>query len=106
MESFRNVAVWHDRALLHFFTEEKDRQGYLATLKNAVRKDGYVIISTFSLKGAEMCAGLKVRRYSQNMLAEFLGSDFKVMDDFEYLHNMPSGDLRPYLYTLFQRIKV
>ena len=106
MENLRNVSLWHDRALLHFFTEEKNRLGYLATLKRAVKKDGYVIISVFSLKGAEMCAGLKVRRYDQNMLAEFLGSDFKSVDYFEYLYHMPSGDTRPYLYTLFQRIKV
>lgn len=102
---FRNISVWHDRALLHFFTEEGDRQGYLATLKAAVKENGYVIISTFSLNGAEMCAGHSVRRYDQNMLSGFLGTDFKLIEYFNYLYHMPSGDPRPYIYTLFQRIK-
>ncbi len=102
---FSDIAVWHDRALLHFFTDEKDRQGYLATLKGAVKKNGYVIISTFSLSGAEMCAGLNVKRYDQNMLSEFLGNDFILIEYFDYLYHMPSGDPRPYIYTLFQRVK-
>ncbi len=104
-EVFRNISLWHDRALLHFFTEEKDRQGYLSTIRDAVKENGYVIISTFSLNGAEMCAGLNVRRYDQNMLSEFLGSDFKLLEYFDYLYHMPSGDPRPYIYTLFQRTK-
>lgn len=102
---FKNISVWHDRALLHFFTEEKDRQSYLATLKAAVKENGYVVISTFSLEGAEMCAGLNVRRYDQNMLTQFLGPDFKLIEHFNYLYHMPSGDPRPYIYTLFQRTK-
>lgn len=102
---FRNVSVWYDRALFHFFTQEKDRQGYLATLKAAVKENCYVAISTFSLEGAEMCAGLNVRRYDQSMLSQFLGSDFKLIECFNYLYHMPSGDPRPYIYTLFQRTK-
>jgi len=70
-----------------------------------VKKDGYVIIATFSLKGAKKCSGLDVKNYDQNMLAKFLGEDFSLLEFFDYTHYMPSGEPRPYIYTLFQKNK-
>ncbi|MFQ6062282.1 MAG: hypothetical protein ACE5J9_03795, partial [Methanosarcinales archaeon] len=101
-----NITVWHDRACLHFLLEETQRYAYLTTLKKVVKKGGYVIIATFSLKGAKRCSGLDVKRYDQNMLAEFLGNDFELLKYFEYMYSMPSGEIRPYIYTLFQRKKL
>lgn len=50
-----------------------------------------------------MCSGLPVRRYDAKMLEEFLGDDFTLLDHFDHVHYMPSGDPRPYVYTLFQK---
>ncbi len=98
-----NIALWHDRALLHFLTREEDRQIYKRTLINAVRPGGYAIIAAFSPQGAKQCSGLNVHNYDQNSLAEFLGKGFELKEWFDYLYRMPSGDLRPYIYTLFQK---
>ncbi len=76
---------------------------YLSTLKKVINKGGYVIIATFSLKGAKKCSGLDIKNYDQNMLAEFLGEDFSLLEFFDYTYYMPSGQARPYIYTLFQR---
>ena len=103
IQNLRDIAVWHDRAVLHFLLEENQQQMYLSTLKKVVKKGGYVIIAAFSLKGAKKCSGLEVKNYDQNMLAEFLGKDFSFLDSFDYTHYMPSGQPRPYVYTLFQR---
>jgi len=100
-----DIAVWHDRAVLHFLLDEKQQHAYLSTLKKVVKKDGYVIIATFSLKGAKKCSGLDVKNYDQNMLAKFLGEDFSLLEFFDYTHYMPSGEPRPYIYTLFQKNK-
>ncbi len=97
------IALWHDRALLHFLTEEEDRQAYLRTLLKVVRPGGYIIIAVFSLQGAKQCSGLAVRNYDQNLLAEFLGKSFELKEWFDYLYTQPSGNLRPYIYSLFQR---
>lgn len=105
VDQLRNIAVWHDRALLHFLLEECQRQAYLSTLKSAIKEGGYAIIAAFSLKGAERCSGLPVKRYDQDMLAKFLGNDFVLVEHLEYLYHMPSGDTRPFLYTLFRRKK-
>lgn len=98
-----SVSLWHDRALLHFFTREQDQNAYLAALKNAVRAGGYVIIGVFSLEGAARCSGLELKRYDRDMLSAFLGSGFSLIDSFSHTHIMPSGDPRPYIYALFRR---
>lgn len=104
LQNLRDISVWHDRAVLHFLLEESQQQKYLSTLKKIVKNGGYVIIAAFSLKGAKKCSGLDVKNYDQNMLAEFLGEDFSLIEYFDYTFTMPSGRLRPYMYTLFQRI--
>ncbi len=98
------VDLWIDRAVFHFFTEQKDQETYLKLLADKVKKGGHVILATFSLHGAAKCSGLPVRRYSKLMLKEKLKEKFDLVDSFEYLYTMPSGDTRPYIYTLFKRI--
>ncbi|VVB92991.1 Methyltransferase domain protein [uncultured archaeon] len=103
IQDLRDIALWHDRAVLHFLLEENQRRVYLSTLKKAVKKGGYVIIAAFSLTGAKKCTGLEVRNYDHNMLAEFLGKEFILLDHFDYTYHTPAGVPRPYVYTLFQR---
>ena len=99
------VCLWHDRALLHFFTERHQQQAYLATLKTLVKKGGFVSIGVFSMDGAPRCSGLELKRYDADLLAAFLGPGFKLLESFSHTHTMPSGDPRPYIYALFQREK-
>jgi ubiquinone/menaquinone biosynthesis C-methylase UbiE len=103
IQDLRDIAVWHDRAVLHFLLEEKQQRKYLSILEKVIRKGGYVIIAAFSLEGATRCSGLNVKRYDQNILAKFLGEDFSLLEYFDYTHYMLSGEPRPYIYTLFQR---
>ena len=105
MDNLRNIALWHDRALLHFLLGEKERGAYLTTLKKVSKRGGYVIIACFSLKGAKKCSGLNVMNYDQKMLADFLGEDFELIEYFEHTYYTPWGEERPYVYTLFKRIK-
>jgi len=103
IQNLRDIAVWHDRAVLHFLLEEEQQQMYLSTLKKVIKKSGYVIIAAFSLEGAKKCSGLEVKNYDQNMLAKFLGEDFILIEYFDYVYYMPSGKPRKYIYTLFQK---
>jgi ubiquinone/menaquinone biosynthesis C-methylase UbiE len=104
IDKLENVTLWHDRAVLHFLLEKKQQQMYLTNLKKMVKRGGKVIIAAFSLKGAKKCSGLDIHNYDQNMLADFLGEEFNLIEYFDYTYKMPSGDLRPYIYTLFERI--
>jgi hypothetical protein len=76
---------------------------YLSMLKKVIKKRGYVIIAAFSLKGAKKCTGLDVKNYDQDLLAELLGEDFKLLGYFDHTYYMPSGVPRQYIYTLFQK---
>lgn len=104
LNAIEPVDLWIDRAVFHFFTEPKDQDTYLNLLADKVKQGGHVILATFNLQGAAKCSGLPVRRYSKLMLKEKLKENFELVDSFEYLYTMPSGDTRPYIYTLFKRI--
>lgn len=103
IQNLRDISVWHDRAVLHFLLKDNQQQEYLSTLKKEIKKDGYVIISAFSLEGVKKCSGLDVKNYDQNILVKFLGEDFSLLEYFNYKHYMPSGEPRLYIYTLFQK---
>jgi len=100
-----DVTLWHDRAVLHFLLEDKERQKYLAVLNKVLKKGGHVIIAAFSLKGAKKCSGLDIINYDEYLLADFLGKNFQLKAHFDYTYHMPSGASRPYIYTLFQKIR-
>ena len=103
IKSLREVDVWHDRAVLHFLLKEDERDAYLTTLKTVVKQGGYVLIAAFSLDGAKKCSGLDIRNYDEKLLAEFLGEEFELIEHFDHMYHTPSGEARPYIYTLFQR---
>jgi SAM-dependent methyltransferase len=99
----QNVAIWHDRAVFHFLTEEQHRQTYHSLLQKIVMPGGFVIMATFAMDGATKCSGLPVQRYSAESLSEFFGDGFRLVESSDYTYQMPSGELRPYVYTLFQK---
>ena len=104
LNAIDQVDLWIDRAVLHFFTEVADQKTYFRLLKNLVHKYGYVILAEFNMASADKCSGLPVHRYDAAMLQEKLGGDFNLITSFDYEYTMPSGDLRTYVYTLFQRV--
>jgi SAM-dependent methyltransferase len=100
----KNIDLWHDRAVLHFFTEQHQQEAYFQLLKKVVKVNGYVILAQFNLKGAKKCCGLNVFNYNEQMLQEGLGENFKLLKSFDYTYTQPSGNTREYVYTLFKRI--
>ncbi|VAW25968.1 hypothetical protein MNBD_BACTEROID06-887 [hydrothermal vent metagenome] len=102
LSSIEPIDLWIDRAVLHFFTEENERTTYFNLLKRKVKEGGFVLLAQFSLNGASKCSGLPLYRYSKEMLQSSLGDRFSLIDSFDYIYTMPSGDIRPYIYTLFK----
>ncbi|MBQ0821916.1 class I SAM-dependent methyltransferase [Microvirga sp. HBU67558] len=97
------VDLWHDRAVLHFLTEKRDRAAYADALRRAVRPGGFVVISGFAPSGPERCSGLPVLRADQNAIATLLGPDFDRLDAFEEDHQTPSGGRQRFVFTRFRR---
>ena len=98
-----SVDLWHDRAVLHFFTSKIEKEGYLDNLKMVVKRGGFVIIETFSPEGASQCSGLDLEQYDEEMLEQFLGLEFELIQFKRHVHSTPSGGERPYVSTLFKR---
>jgi len=103
LDTINEVDLWIDRAVLHFFIEGESQKAYFNLLRKLVKSRGYVILAQFNLEGAKKCSGLDVCNYNAEMLQERLGNDFKLLNTFDYSYTMPSGNKRPYVYTLFQR---
>jgi SAM-dependent methyltransferase len=105
LPSVESVDLWHDRAVLHFFTDQDDQDAYFQLLHDLVKPGGFVIIAAFNLSGASTCSGLPVQRYSQEMIQDKLDFDFSLLEAFDFTYIQPSGNERAYIYTLFQRLK-
>jgi hypothetical protein len=98
----KNVAIWHDRAVFHFLTEEHHRLTYRSVVQKVVMPGGFMVMGTFAMDGAEECSGLPVQRYSVERLCEFFGDGFNLVESLNYTYQTPAGDLRPYVYARFQ----
>jgi len=103
LNNIGEIDLWHDRAVLHFFNEPAEQNSYFNLIQKLVKKNGFVIIASFNLDGAEKCSGLYVFRYNLEMIQKRLGSNFELIEAFDHTYKMPSGDTREYVYTLFQR---
>ena len=99
------IDIWFDRAVLHFLVDDKDIVSYFKNINSFVKIGGHVILAEFSKTGALKCAGLNVHRYSLEELTNNLGADFQLINHLETNFINPRGDLRPYIYGLFKRIK-
>jgi len=100
----KSFDLWHDRAVFHFLTDEKDIQKYVKNVSEKLVSGGYLILGTFSINGPDMCSGLKVRQYSEKELTAIFKGSFIKIDSFYEDHQTPSGSLQNFVFCVFQRI--
>jgi len=90
--------LWHDRAVFHFLTTQKDRIAYVRQVARAVKPGGHVIVSTFGPEGPTKCSGLEVMRYDADSLHDEFGGSFRLVESSKELHQTPSGRTQQFLY--------
>lgn len=90
--------LWHDRAVFHFLTSDRDRQAYVAAVQRAVKPGGYVIVATFAEDGPLQCSGLPVVRYSPSALHAEFGATFSLERHEREEHHTPSGSVQKFIY--------
>jgi SAM-dependent methyltransferase len=103
-EPGRRYDLWHDRALFHFMTEERERQAYLAVLNRAVAPGGQVILATFAADGPARCSGLPVQRYDAGRLLETLGPRFRLEEQASENHQTPAGATQRFAWFRLRRL--
>jgi trans-aconitate methyltransferase len=101
----RRYALWHDRAVLHFFTEEHDRQGYLRALDSAVAPGGFAVLGVFAPAGPQRCSGLRVQRYAADDLVRLLGDRYLTRVERYDIHETPTGVQQPFTWVAFERVR-
>jgi len=97
----RTFALWHDRAVFHFLTDEAAREQYRKVLASALRPGGAAIIATFADDGPERCSGLPVQRYSPDQLATELAPVARMVDSKRVTHKTPSGAEQRFVFGRF-----
>ncbi len=93
--------LWHDRAVLHFLTVEKDRLSYVEKLKNSLRPNAQVIIATFAPDGPQQCSNLDVIRYSVEDLSVLLGTEFTLLESLSEVHHTPGQKEQKFIYARY-----
>lgn len=99
-ESF---AIWHDRAVFHFLTDEARRHAYTKAASRSIMPGGHLIIATFAEDGPQRCSGLDVRRYSLHELQTDFGDTFDLIESLKITHTTPTGKPQQFNYLLLQK---
>jgi 2-polyprenyl-3-methyl-5-hydroxy-6-metoxy-1,4-benzoquinol methylase len=102
-ESSDRYDVWHDRALLHFLTSEKDLKNYVELTKKYIKEDGHLILATFSTNGPMMCSGLDTKQFSEESMKKLFASEFEHVKSFEEKHMTPFGTGQIFIYNIFRK---
>jgi len=99
--SGRTFDIWHDRAVFHFLTHERDRALYLEALHHTLKPGGQVIIATFSDIGPSQCSGLDIMRYNPESLSHALGPQLRLVETLTEEHRTPDCGLQQFVYCRF-----
>ena len=94
---------WHDRAAFHFLTTENQIYKYVSIAENAIKKDGYLILGTFSENGPAMCSGLNVKQYSKASMSARFELAFERIKCIEEDHTTPFNTIQKFLFCSFKK---
>jgi SAM-dependent methyltransferase len=99
------IELWHDRAVLHFLTEERDRDLYVQSLISSLSLDGHLIIATFALDGPKKCSGLEVVRYGPREISALFGEGFELLETVNETHLTPAEVEQRFAYFRLRRTR-
>lgn len=94
---------WHDRATFHFLTQKEDVERYISTVKQFVKPEGTLILSTFSENGPTKCSGLDIQQYSEQTLSERVEAFFTKIKCVVVDHITPSAAVQNFVFCSFKR---
>lgn len=103
----RGYGLWHDRAVFHFLTEERDRAGYATAMAAALPIGAHAIIASFAEDGPEKCSGLEVVRYSPDQLTaeleRLVPGGFAPVESRHFEHVTPGGARQKFQVSVFRK---
>ena len=94
---------WHDRAAFHFLTTEAKIYKYISIAEEAVKKNGYLILGTFSENGPTKCSGLDIKQYSEASMSASFEVAFKRIKCITEDHTTPFNTIQNFLFCSFKK---
>ena len=94
---------WHDRAAFHFLTTEEKINKYVNIAENAINKNGYLILGTFSENGPKKCSGLEIKQYSETSMSNRFEKSFDRIKCILEEHQTPFNTTQNFLFCSFRK---
>ncbi len=94
---------WHDRAAFHFITTEEKIDKYISLAENAIKKDGYLILGTFSESGPKKCSGLEIKQYTEASMSARFEIAFNRIKCVEVNHTTPFNTVQNFLFCSYKK---
>jgi len=95
--------LWHDRAAFHFLTTEHKIGIYVSLAERAIKRNGYLILGTFSETGPDKCSGLDVKKYSETSMSARFEIAFDRIKCIRENHSTPFNTVQNFLFCSFKR---
>lgn len=80
---------WHDRAALHFLTDENEVEKYQSIIGKATDEKSVAILGTFSKSGPLKCSGIEIRQYDKQDFESTFKAQFNLVDFESIDHQTP-----------------
>jgi ubiquinone/menaquinone biosynthesis C-methylase UbiE len=96
-------ALWHDRAMFHFLTDDRQRREYVQLAMRSTSADGSLIIATFASDGPQQCSGLNTFRYGADELSNLFADGFDLVETISENHVTPWQSEQKFIYCRFKR---
>lgn len=94
--------IWHDRAVFHFLTTEKQISKYVEIAEKNVRN--FIVLGTFSTDGPLKCSGLEIKQYDELSLTTTFEKGFKKIKCFTEDHVTPFDTVQNFIFCCFEKV--
>ena len=94
---------WHDRAAFHFLATEDKIYKYVSIAEDSIKKDGYLILGTFSENGPKKCSGLEIKQYSEASMSAKFEVYFDRIKCIQEDHITPFKTVQNFLFCSFKK---
>jgi 2-polyprenyl-3-methyl-5-hydroxy-6-metoxy-1,4-benzoquinol methylase len=94
---------WHDRAAFHFLTTETTIYKYVSIAEDAIKKEGYLILGTFSENGPDKCSDLEIKQYSEASMSVRFEIAFDRIKCIQVDHRTPFNTVQNFLFCSFKK---
>ena len=95
--------LWHDRAAFHFLTSEDKIYKYVSIAEDSIKRNGYLVLGTFSEIGPQKCSGLDTKQYSEASMSARFEIAFDRIKCIREDHKTPFNTVQNFLFCSFKR---